>query len=379
MPSHRLDRRTGQTYSETTSARASVFSKGPSWVHETPFLTRGWEETNEFGSPSLKHSAMRQTLSDQRNLVPQLFENVPWRIAAYLWDCLGRSRKRTFYMWKVFATAYPDEFRQIAQHRSMKIEGPRLPMRDYLEMVKSENLRWRTVLTIVNSHARVPEMVDVSSVRNLVALEVSTPPQINSCEDLETPMAALSDRIVRTWSELAEGSGGFAHVRVLKLCHQDLSEVALRYLRALPSLQVILVHDCQGIHSVATSASGAAGWEYRRLPGEEGPPTLYELYQTSLTDQNKAEPTLDRDSPILDFQIGQASRTPTRPKNAQTLLLYRTGATVRSPTEGSGPQAKRPKVGVSAGGEAQKRLGPRRPVMKDRKTKDLAEVLGQFF
>lgn len=64
--------------------------KGPLWVHESPFLTLGWEETSESGAPSLKHSAMRQTLSDQRMLAPDLFTNVPWEVARYLWDCLGR-------------------------------------------------------------------------------------------------------------------------------------------------------------------------------------------------------------------------------------------------------------------------------------------------
>lgn len=64
--------------------------RGPSWVHENPYLTIGWEETSESGAPSLKHSAMRQTLSDQSILTPELFANVPWTIAKYLWDCLGK-------------------------------------------------------------------------------------------------------------------------------------------------------------------------------------------------------------------------------------------------------------------------------------------------
>lgn len=64
--------------------------KGPSWVHESPYLTIGWEDTREFGAPSLKHSSMRQVLSDQSMLTPELFANVPWGLASYLWECLGR-------------------------------------------------------------------------------------------------------------------------------------------------------------------------------------------------------------------------------------------------------------------------------------------------
>ena len=85
-----IDWRSGQVYTESTIVPSLSSSKGPSWVHETPFLSRGWEETSQTGAPSLQHSAMRQVLSDQRNLQPALFVNVPWRIASYLWDCLGR-------------------------------------------------------------------------------------------------------------------------------------------------------------------------------------------------------------------------------------------------------------------------------------------------
>ena len=64
--------------------------KGPSWVHEDPYLTIGWEDISESGASSLKHSSMRQILSDQSMLTPDLFANVPWKLALYLWECMGR-------------------------------------------------------------------------------------------------------------------------------------------------------------------------------------------------------------------------------------------------------------------------------------------------
>jgi hypothetical protein len=71
-------------------APALSLSRGTSWVHESPFPPRGWENTNKRGAPSLKHSAMKRILSDQRALTPRLFAAVPWHIASYLWDGLGR-------------------------------------------------------------------------------------------------------------------------------------------------------------------------------------------------------------------------------------------------------------------------------------------------
>lgn len=90
MSKRQIDWNTGLVYTEKMMAPAVGFTKGPSWVHESPFLPIGWEEGSPFGAPSLKHLAMRKTLRDQRNLTPELFANVPWHIASYLWECLGR-------------------------------------------------------------------------------------------------------------------------------------------------------------------------------------------------------------------------------------------------------------------------------------------------
>ncbi|KAB8257198.1 hypothetical protein BDV32DRAFT_127856 [Aspergillus pseudonomiae] len=281
-------------------------------------------------------------------------------------------------MWKLFATAYPVEFRQISQYRSMKIEGPRLAMRDYLELVKSDSLKWQVVLNLATSFARVPELVGISSIRNLAALEVATPRRAETtpADATETPVTALSDRIIRSWSELAQTSGAFAHLRVLKLCHQDLSGVVLRYLRAFPSLQVIVAYGCPGIHSMVTDGLEIDGWESR--PGQDKPPALYELYQASLDGE---PPVMDQGSPILDFQIGQTNQESKRvPTKAKTLYLNRTKAANRIPTENLALHipAKRPKEEVSAAGEPQRRSGPKRAVMRDRKAKDLGEILGNF-
>lgn len=63
---------------------------GPTWYHEIPFLPHGWETTNERGSGSLKHAAMKTLIQDQSALKPESFENVHWHLAKYIWDALGR-------------------------------------------------------------------------------------------------------------------------------------------------------------------------------------------------------------------------------------------------------------------------------------------------
>ncbi|XHG05349.1 hypothetical protein AWENTII_008577 [Aspergillus wentii] len=352
--------------------------KGPSWVHESPFLTEGWENRSKAGSPSLKHSAMRKTLSDQRNLTPQLFANVPWRIASYLWDCLGKSRKQTVYMWKLFATAYPIDFRGINQYRSMKIEGPKMSMRDYLGLVKSDSLSWGVALTLANLFARVPELVDIASIKNLVALEIITLSQIATIpEETDAAGATLSDRIVRTWSELAQTSAAFSHLRVLRLYNQeDLSKVALRYMDAFPSLRLIIAHDCPHFTSLVKHGPiELDGWEVSTIsqpkksnedPSE--PDTLYECYKTSLMDiETQDQPTL-RDTPILDFQVGQIN--PTRRKKQSTVYLERK----KNADSTQEPATKKQKLASTAA----KKPKTKGPVMKDRKAKDLRCLLQDF-
>ncbi|PWY76256.1 hypothetical protein BO70DRAFT_93032 [Aspergillus heteromorphus CBS 117.55] len=335
-----VDRRSGQVYLESTAIPSLSSSRGPAWVHETPFLPQGWEETSDAGPPSLKHAAMRQLLSDQRNLQPTLFAHVPWRIASYLWDCLGRSRKRTLHMWKLFATAYPEEFRHVSPYRRMKIEGPRLSLREYLGLVKSDSMGWRVVLTLAASHARVPELVEISSIRNLAALEIATPKHAQPVlDEAVSPLAALSDRIVRTWSELAAASGAFAHLRVLVLAQQtELSGLALRYLRAFPSLQLIMVLDCPGLVPVAGVDAEANGWEV--VLGSEKPETLYECYRISLTDGTVL------DGPVLDFQVGyQTGRALDNMRNMRQKpwTLFRRREKVEGRERGP-PAAKRARV-----------------------------------
>ncbi|CAL5867435.1 uncharacterized protein PFLUO_LOCUS1654 [Penicillium psychrofluorescens] len=65
-------------------------SQAPAWFHENPYLPYGWETSNERGAGSLKHAAMRATLQDQSLLKPDMFDHVPWLLAKYLWDSLGR-------------------------------------------------------------------------------------------------------------------------------------------------------------------------------------------------------------------------------------------------------------------------------------------------
>lgn len=65
------------------------FGRGPHWYHESPFLPFADSEQTHLGSSSLKDTATRRLFKDQSELKPELFENVPWKIAEELWAFLG--------------------------------------------------------------------------------------------------------------------------------------------------------------------------------------------------------------------------------------------------------------------------------------------------
>lgn len=274
-------------------------------------------------------------------------------------------------MWKLFVTVYPRQFRERSLYRSMKIEGPKMPMRDYLGLVKSETLSWRLVLTVAAEFARVPELVEITILRNLVALEIISPPRVKALpDDTEVSMTTLNDRVIRTWSELAQSSGAFAHLRILRLHHQkDLSAVALRYMKAFPSLRFMVIHNCPGLTSnFSDDCTDADGWEIADIPELVESTSLYNCYTVVKDLEEKDPSTMSEDIPVLDFQLGQTTHRVDRRSRirSQPILCLRRGS---SETDTPQPVSKKVKL--------DEKNPSRRAVMKERGG-DLGGMLGEL-
>ncbi|KAJ9297751.1 hypothetical protein DTO271G3_3972 [Paecilomyces variotii] len=385
--SGQLLRITGQTYAERLLAPPVSFSNGPSWVHESPYMYKDFEEKTPVGVSRLKALAMKQALSDQRNLTPELFANVPWDIAHEMWLCLGKSGKQTMYMWKLFATAYRNEFRNISQYRSMKIGFPMMPVQDYLGLVNDDDLNWGVSLFLSTIYARTPDLVGISRIKNLVALDVSTPlhPSFDTLEESLTAVA-LNDRIIRTWCELARNSGAFRHLRILRLTHQDdISETLFEYLAVLPCLRMLIVRDCKSLGTASSKAfAGRYGWEVGSKPSvqlddqqeTEDSDSIYEFYKETfaLTDHeaNDVAPILAVDAPILDFEIGIKRKF----NRSQPIVFLRRQADQLRTAETA---MRKRKLTSSEGGVTRyNSTKTRRPVMKERGKQDIAGMLSEF-
>ncbi|KAL4990490.1 hypothetical protein BDW68DRAFT_36136 [Aspergillus falconensis] len=276
------------------------------------------------------------------------------------------SRRQTLHMWKLLATVYPAQLAEVEQYRSIKIEGPKLSMKEYLGLTKSDSLGWRVVLTLATSYARVPEIVGISEIKNLCALDVATPAKPDTLpEDTELQLTALTDRIVRAWSELAWTGNAFSHLRVLILRHQTgLSKNALHYLSSFPNLHSVVAFGCPGIES-AFSGGDVDGWAVAEIK-RSAPATLYEYYKASR--KATGDDSMPAESPVLDFQIGELKKprlSVCTPYSA--LYLQRTGGAELT---------TRKRKGALEGPCEQPRKG--KAVMKNR-TQDIGEVLNSFF
>lgn len=297
-------------------------------------------------------------------------------------------------MWKLYATAYPAQFRSVAKYRSMKVSWPQMTLREYWSVVKSDSLSWRAVLTLTPSFARAPELVEIANIKNLVALEIGRPLHLLPTPDNSEPhVAGLNDRIARTWSELAESSGAFTHLRVLRLyCQPDLSPVGIRYLSALSGLCLIIAHGCPALEFCLKGESlDTDGWEVTTTPqftvkscdqmeGSE-PRTLYECYQTSFDASSERhaieEGILDRGSPVLNFRIvPEVSQGLGKRASSSTIYFQRKWSPGSRTPE---PALKKLKLaGQSPEETSRSRSGSRKPVMRKRNPRDLRDVLGDF-
>ena len=279
-------------------------------------------------------------------------------------------------MWKLLSTAYPTEFRGIAPHYRMKIESPKLTMKQYLDLVRSDNEpRWDVVLTVCGAYAQVPEMVEMARVKNLAALEIDSLERDHELgPDPETPVARLNDRIVRTWSELVRGSGAFARLRVLRLQHQrELTGAALRYLRGFPALQTVVLYDCPGVVDLLGGRGGdrglvvVDGWVVSGLEWtKDWPPELWKTYVESFVEDEGIIAGLQS----LDFQVGQRQEKPRRMRTREVVCLQR--ATDTEAAETVNPPKRSPEMPASG---SKKR---RRGVMKERKGPDLGGMLADL-
>jgi hypothetical protein len=225
------------------------------------------------------------------------------------------------------ATAYPTQFRELSHHYCLSAGSPKKPLGDYMGILNSEELRWRAILTIATAYCSAGDLAAISNIKNLVAMDVYNQPY--SSKLTVDPVGAvhdglpLQDGFVRGWIE----SNNLQHLRVLRLYNQhEVTISALRSLRDLPELQLVLAYECENITKDIKKKSRPAngmpeiiieGWSACRfdwLRGRENKAKsldhlmpLLHAYESNIQpvkdEQLKRPSSLSTESPILEFKL----------------------------------------------------------------------------
>jgi hypothetical protein len=124
------------------------------------------------------------------------------------------------------------------------IQDPVPSLEVYTKPVISETFDFLTNLSITTAFS-IPDLVRLSSIKNLGALEIVNPQEQNT-DSGATPFAVgVGDRIIRAWHEAAVKDRAFPVLRILKLRNfKALTSKSLIYLNSFPSLAVFDVAGC---------------------------------------------------------------------------------------------------------------------------------------
>ena len=301
-------------------------------------------------------------------------------------------------------TNYP-EFRKLSPSYHLQTGVCKLPLRQYFDIMNDEDCRWRAVLSISTVFTDVSDLVAVSSMKNLVALEIHNdsvflPPRtVHS--DTPDQGCTLNERLIRSWIEMASAKGTLQHLRVLRLHGQaDISPQILPLLQKLPQLQLIALYDCDLFtEAVGRPPKGKTcdvrmeGWIARRLRcsrktrEEDDPPELREPLLRTYTRlcgpdnydfegmQLPKTPSLQADIPLMEFQLPTTFKPFTASMNweRKPVPLGRSVILLVKSLEGV-PSEKKRSPGPEEFGAGKRR----KHTMKERAGQDLAGVLGQF-
>lgn len=286
------------------------------------------------------------------------------------------------YMWMLLCSVYSKEFGAISPHCRMIADDKLVAAgRHYWELITSPSLSWVTALRVWTHNLSTRTLVEIASIKNLVALEILTPyrPPVDGYND-------FTDRVIRAWSEMAETTKAFEHLWLLKIYgpHQ-LTPATFRFLSRIRSLKVCAVARCDGLSSTsAIKYAEECGWSVYATGSQVTKPYKFQMNDGRLLrgrnqpDWEIDEPwkmlatSVPEDTPVLDFSVGQYDDSEPFHVDVFRRDDHRSDDP-GSDGQNNGPGKKRkgdPTRGVPERSKTR--------VMKSSRTKDLSRLLSEF-
>ncbi|KAH0556023.1 hypothetical protein GP486_006037 [Trichoglossum hirsutum] len=240
-----------ETYSQTVSASASQWA----WKARGRAGGATGRQDGVLGAPSLESSAMRSVLENLSSITVDVLQWVPWRIGERIWKEVVRAQLDSFHIWRVFVTVYHEEEEMSLMYHRQSIIKPSIPLDGYVKPIVSESFHWITHLSISNVIFSRSELVNLSKLVNIGALDILASPRFP-----QISRDTMEDGIVRAWSRAAAEEGAFPKLRVLMLrYHTEVTPRSLEYINSFPSLMLYNVTGCS-ITARSEAKARKLGW-----------------------------------------------------------------------------------------------------------------------
>ncbi|KAH0542371.1 hypothetical protein FGG08_003216 [Glutinoglossum americanum] len=312
----KYDEGSGALYTETYGQAVSAAASQWAWRARGRAGGTTGRQDGAKGAPSLESSAMRSVLENLSGITVDVLQWVPWRIGERIWKEIIPRQLDSFHIWRVFVTVYHEEEEMALMYHRQSIIKPSIPLDGYVKPIVSESFHWITHLSISNVIFSRPELVNLSKLVNIGALDILASPRYpQSLRD------TMEDSIVRAWSRAATGEGAFSKLRVLMLrYHTEITPRSLEYINCFPSLMLYNVTGCN-ITAMSEAKAHKLGWTCET--GEDLLEALQRDKEMSRSwdlpilacfrragvleslDQSKIEPVKRIDNlPVLNFRIG---------------------------------------------------------------------------
>ncbi|WEW55399.1 hypothetical protein PRK78_000830 [Emydomyces testavorans] len=323
--------------------------------------------------------AKHQVLSDQRRLTAEHFKEVPWPVAKYLWDCLKQVNSLNLHMWKIFVTVYGQELKEEDRVYTFRPRSKQMPMREYFNLLNSNSLCWQTTVSFSTEFVGLADLVDVSSVYNLVFLEVTASRRKRQLAHDSGPGTSVTDRVIRSWSDAVRAGKAFRYLRCLSLDGQtEVTKNFFPYLDNFPTLSGLVLRSCPQMKDKDAVTAGARhGWQVKRLDPQKHSFEKWKILYTSKGGFGNLQKDPGNDSendtwPTLHFHLGSSG--PSTSTESRTYHFRR-----ERPVLGVNSDPSRIAV-EPAGVDALSRINKpvRRLMVKASKKKDMDGILADF-
>ncbi|KAI9715795.1 MAG: hypothetical protein M1828_000700 [Chrysothrix sp. TS-e1954] len=347
----RFDPRTGLSFRETTlfAPKAARSSRS------TTFRARS--NTGSHGAASLETTVLHTIFRNLDGITADTLTGLPWQCARLIWNMAEKRGLMTLNMWKAFAIIYPHE--ATVGYYVATDSRPLDTLDNYRTSLCCDNFQWLTCLTIANVMFGRGELINLSNLHNLVALDVQRSDNVH----IEDPI--VDDAVVRNWARRAKETDGFPKLYCLILRNQpQVTAQSLQFLNDFPSLALYGVIGC-AVGDRHEERANSVGWTshdeddtFRNLQREmehshtrDGPIQSAFKHSHRLRSRSDTEPQPDRldDIPLLNFRIGTLS---TGFLLSEALVFFRTMTSPiisKQPSNQSTCSSKRSEPGFANG------------------------------